>query len=81
MAVSSILYPNPTDGELTMNVDGEVESVVIFDVNGFPQGGWDFIAITDEWITINVQRLKAGTYILTVRHPDGNTETAKFVKK
>lgn len=81
MAVSSILYPNPTDGELTMNVDGEVESVVIFDVNGFPQGGWDFIAITDEWITINVQRLKAGAYILKVRHPDGNTETAKFVKK
>ena len=75
------LYPNPTDGELTMNVDGEVESVVIFDVNGFPQGGWDFIAITDEWITINVQRLKAGAYILKVRHPDGNTETAKFLKK
>lgn len=77
---STDLYPNPTDGDVTMTVDGEVESVVILDINGNPQGGWDFVTITDEWITLNVRQMKAGVYILTVRHPDGNTETAKFVK-
>lgn len=77
----STLYPNPTSGELTAKVDGELEAVVILDVNGNPQGGWDFVSITDEWITLNVRRLKAGAYILVVRHSNGDIETGRFVKQ
>lgn len=75
------LHPNPTDGELTMVVDGEVEAVVILDINGNPQGGWEFESISDKHLTLNVSRLKTGAYILTVRHPGGNVESARFIKK
>jgi hypothetical protein len=75
------LYPNPTSGELTMAVEGEVQAVAVYNALGQPVGGWKMLAMGDTRLTLDVSPLPSGTYILSVRTADGNTRTGRFVKK
>lgn len=75
------LFPNPTDGELTMNVEGTVESIVVYNLQGQPVGGWHMLAVSDGSVTIDVRPLRSGTYLLCVRTTDGKVTTGRFVRK
>lgn len=75
------LYPNPTSGELTMNVDGEVQSVVILNAMGQPVGGWSLLDKSDGSITLDVSPLATGTYLLNVTTTDGNTQVGRFIRR
>ena len=74
------IFPNPTSGELTVMTDGMAQSIIIYNTSGYPVGGWDLLALTDGWLTIDVTTLPAGPYIITVSTASGNT-AARFVKK
>lgn len=76
----TVLYPNPTDGELTIGVDGEVQSIVIYNAMGRPIGGWKLHAITPDHVTLDINPLATGTYLLFVTTATGS-RTAKFIKQ
>ncbi|MBR4229532.1 MAG: C10 family peptidase [Bacteroidales bacterium] len=75
------LYPNPTSGELTVAVEGEVQSIVIHNVMGQPVGGWRILTLTDNQISLDVTSLPSGPYVLSIRTADGKTKTAKLIKE
>ena len=72
------LYPNPTDGEVTVGVDGEVQSIIIYNMMGRPVGGWNIRSLASDQIVLDVSPLPAGTYILHVQTPVG-TSTKRLV--
>ena len=72
------LFPNPTDGPLTMATDGMAEAVFIHDLAGRPMGGWHLDALTETFVTLDVSALRPGTYLLTVVIPSG-TVTKKLL--
>ena len=65
------LYPNPTDGEVTVGVDGEVQSIIIYTLMGLPVGGWRLLSIAPDRVTLDLSSLPAGTYILHIQTPMG----------
>ena len=72
------LYPNPTSGEVTVSVEGEVQSVVILNMMGQPVGGWGLRAMEPGRVTIDVSPLPAGPYLVCVHTPHG-TATKKLL--
>ena len=67
------LYPNPTDGEVTVGVDGEVQSIIIYNMMGRPVGGWNIRSLASDQIVLDLSPLPAGTYILRVQTPMGTS--------
>lgn len=78
---STSLYPNPTSKEITMETNGEVTSVVIYNTLGQPVGGWQMRQLTSLRMTLDVSSLPPGTYILTVKKSDGSTLHRRFSKR
>lgn len=78
MPQPDIFYPNPTDGEITVGVDGEVHAIVVYNVSGNPVGGWHLRAITPDHVTLDLSPLPAGTYMLRITTPSG-TATKKLL--
>ena len=72
------LYPNPTSGEVTVGVDGEVQSIIIYTPMGLPVGGWRLLSIAPDRVTLDLSPLPAGTYILHVQTPMG-LSTKRFI--
>ena len=70
---SDIIYPNPTDGELSIGVDGEVQAIVIYNAMGHPIGGWKLRAISTDRITLDLSPLPTGTYIIRIQTNNGTT--------
>lgn len=79
-AVDIDLYPNPTDGPLTMAVDGEVREVMVSTLDGRPVGGWHLTALTETAVNFDVSPLAPGVYLLTVATSAG-IHTARFIKQ
>ena len=69
----TVLYPNPTDGELTIGVAGEVQSIVIYNAMGRPVGGWNLRRITEGQVSLDLNPLPAGTYIVRIQTADNIT--------
>ena len=65
------LYPNPTSGEVTVGVDGEVQAIIIYTPMGLPVGGWRLLSIGPDRVTLDLSPLPAGTYILHIQTPMG----------
>lgn len=78
--IATDLFPNPTDGPLTMATNGMTESVLIYDIAGHLVGGWNLRTLLDDYITLDVSGLHSGTYLLTVTTPSGS-RTARFIRK
>lgn len=74
------LFPNPTDGPLTMSIDGTVESILIFNTAGNPMGGWRIESMTDQSFTLDVSPLPSGIYLLSVT-TSGDTRTERFIRR
>ena len=73
-----ILFPNPTSGEITVGVDGEVHAIVVYNVSGNPVGGWHLKTVSPDHVTLDLSPLPAGTYMLRITTPSG-TATKKLV--
>lgn len=74
------LFPNPTDGPLTMSTDGMAQAVLVYTLSGNPVGGWRIVALTETSLSLDVSALAHGTYLLSVATPTG-TRTAKFIRR
>ena len=79
---SALLYPNPTSGELTMAVEGEVQAVLVYNAMGAPVDGWQLRSVLDDGrVVLDVKPLPAGIYLLTIRTADGKLHTGRFVRR
>lgn len=74
------LYPNPTEGPLTMVTDGKASLVFVHDAAGRPVGGWRFTVLTDTEVSLDVSPFRSGPYLLTVVTPSG-IRTARFLRR
>ena len=63
------VYPNPTDGEVTVHADGEVQGIVIYNMQGLPVGGWKLLTMTSDRVALDISPLSAGTYLVRVATP------------
>ena len=71
------LYPNPTDGQVTVAVDATIETIVIHTTDGRPLGGWKMLALAGDRAILDVSSLPDGLYLLYVRTSSG-TKTYKL---
>lgn len=77
---SDALFPNPTDGPLTMSTDGMAQAVLVYTLSGNPVGGWRIVALTETSLSLDVSALAPGAYLLSVATPTG-TQAAKFIRR
>lgn len=73
------ICPNPTDGQVTVAADGDVEAIVIYTADGRPVGGWKILSLSGDHVTLDVGPLPDGLYILSLRTMSG-TATHKLTK-
>lgn len=73
------LFPNPTDGPLTMHTDGEPQKVLIYTLDGRLVGGWHLTALGDDFVSLDVSSLRPGPYLLSVVTAT-STRTARFIR-
>ncbi len=74
------LFPNPTDGPLTMSVNGSAERMVILNMMGQPIGGWHIVSLSETPVTLDVSSLRPGPYMISVVTPNG-PQTARFIRR
>jgi ELWxxDGT repeat protein len=79
-AFDAILYPNPTHGAATLQIKGNVKhvGVIITDMAG--RVIWKINENNDSQISLPVEKLAAGAYILTVQS-GADKKTLKLVKE
>lgn len=77
---SDALFPNPTDGPLTMSTDGMAQAVFVYTLGGNPVGGWRIVTLAETSLSLDVSALAPGAYLLSVTTPAG-TRTAKFIRR
>ena len=65
------VFPNPTDGQVTVATDGEVEAIVIYTADGRPVGGWKILSLSGDHVTLDVSILPDGLYVLSLRTMSG----------
>ena len=73
------LYPNPTDGQVTVVADATIEAIVVYTTDGRPVGGWKLLSLSDNRATLDVSPLPDGLYLLSLRTM-GGTATHKLYK-
>ena len=74
------LFPNPTSEDVTIAVDGEVESVMVFNTMGMPMGGWRIRALSVQQVTLDMSSMSSGMYIVVVKKTDGQVVYGRIVK-
>lgn len=78
------MFPNPTVSDLNLNMDLAVEGqyeLSIFNTNGQLIGKQQFIGRNGQnTLTVNVNELAAGTYLLTLSSEKGDKASKSFVK-
>ena len=75
------LYPNPTDNTLTVKSTEKIENIRILDNMGRPVFRWFIESNADGLLTLNVQNLPDGVYILQLTTSDRKSHLGRFVKK
>ena len=70
-----VLWPNPTTGSLSLNVDG-LQQVEIFSMDGK-----QVVHLENGFESINVNALAKGCYVLKATFNDGSKAMQKFVKE
>ncbi|MHA3786660.1 Ig-like domain-containing protein [Flavobacterium hauense] len=68
------VYPNPTNGLVTVQADAEVLSAEVYNLTG------QLIA-TANGKQLNLSQAAAGIYIMKIRFEGGNTATQKIIKR
>ena len=74
------IFPNPIENELTITVDGSTQGMTyqIFDLNGRLL---QTERLNSETTTVNVQGLRAGTYVLNINQDGQQIRSFRIVKQ
>ena len=78
---SADLYPNPTSGEVTIAVEGEVQAVDVYNAAGQAVGGWGTLSMAPGRVTLDVGALPEGAYVVKVRTPAGTAVKKLLVSR
>ena len=78
---SNALYPNPASGEVTVIVDGEVQSIVIHNTQGQPVGGWEIRSLAENSASLDVSTLPAGPYLVRIATAAGTVTRKLLVQR
>lgn len=72
------IYPNPVKNDLNFNLpNGEkISTIQIYNM-----AGQNLVTKTTSDATLNLENLKAGTYIITVSSTNGTSYSSKFIKE
>jgi serine protease AprX len=73
------IFPNPTNGELNIKVDGEIDDVLFTDVLGKLQ--FAQYNLNQSFATFNLSELPSGIYFLQLKTKDGLYLSQKIVKE
>ena len=73
------IYPNPTSGQLTVNSNEAIESVIIYDLSGRIVEMQNINAETTAHL--NVAHLNSGIYFIKTQLLNNQTKTSKFIKQ
>ncbi len=76
----TVVFPNPTTGELTVVTDGMAEAIVVYNAAGQPVGGWGIASQGETWLTLDLSALPQGTYIVALRTKTG-ASAARVVRQ
>ena len=79
--IVSDLYPNPTSGEVTVAVEGEVQDVAVYNAAGQAVGGWGTLSKAPGRVTLDVGALPEGAYVVKVRTPAGTAVKKLLVSR
>ncbi|PZU83374.1 MAG: hypothetical protein DI529_12705 [Chryseobacterium sp.] len=71
---NSLIYPNPTYGELFVKSDKKLQSLELYDIEGRK------LLISDK-DPIDISSLSVGSYILKIKYDDGSINTQKVIRK
>ncbi|MBR6063244.1 MAG: T9SS type A sorting domain-containing protein [Bacteroidales bacterium] len=72
------IYPNPTSGDVTLDLSGlNAKTVELFSMNGQLL---NTVVPTDETMTLSLNQYAAGIYFVRI-HTDNGITTQKIVKK
>ncbi|GEM_PF-2904586 len=69
-----VVYPNPSTDMININYDQDIDQIVILDLSG------KLMLQTKETKNVNIETLKAGTYIIEAYH-DSSKSITLFVKQ
>ena len=69
------LFPNPVSDFLNLSTTSGIKSVTITDITGRQIGSYESSK------EINLSKIKAGNYIVTLHMEDGSTQNSKIIKK
>lgn len=73
------VYPNPTSGQLTVNSNEAIQSIVIYDLSGRIVEMQNINAETTAHL--NVAHLNSGIYFIKTQLTNKQTKTSKFIKQ
>ena len=72
------LYPNPSFGQIQIQLTFETLQLSLFDMLGHNLGDIPFQTLEDELVSIDLSNLPSGTYALQLRHEEG-TDIQKII--
>lgn len=72
------IYPNPSFGDIQIELTYETLQLSLFDMLGHNLGDIPFQEVKDEQVSVDLSYLPAGTYVLQLRHEQG-TDVAKLI--
>ena len=73
------VYPNPTSGQLTVNSNEAIESIIIYDLSGRVVDMQHFN--TETTVNLNVAHLNSGIYFIKTQLLNRQSKTSKFIKQ
>ncbi|WP_419489328.1 choice-of-anchor J domain-containing protein [Chryseobacterium bernardetii] len=71
---NTVIYPNPTKGEITIKTDNKIKSVSVIDLSGK-------MLNKTESATTDISSLPKGAYLMKVEFADGTSATEKIIKQ
>jgi len=74
----TLLYPNPTDGKVYINTDGDADKITVIDIMGKLV---DQRRITEKLICVDLTGMPEGMYMISLLHKNGKVQQLKVMKQ
>ena len=76
-----VLYPNPSNGEVAIDIEGELDFILLYNSMGQLVEGWKPVSINENHVTLDVSALPEGAYLVRIATPSGTTTKKLLVRR